>query len=124
MKKIIVVVAIVAPFLCYSQNLKDLKNKAEQKVAQPDSKTNFTEEEAAKALREALKQGAEKGAALVSKTDGYFGNPKIKIPFPPDAKKVEDKFVGFWRIPSDAPYWGLKPNLLGDNLQMIPFPER
>ena len=91
MKKIIVVVAIVAPFLCYSQNLKDLKNKAEQKVAQPDSKTNFTEEEAAKALREALKQGAEKGAALVSKTDGYFGNPKIKIPFPPDAKKVEDK---------------------------------
>jgi len=39
-------------------------------------------------------------------------------------KKVEDKFVGFWRIPSDAPYWGLKPNLLGDNLQMIPFPER
>jgi hypothetical protein len=39
-------------------------------------------------------------------------------------KKVEDKFVGFWRIPSDAPYWGLKPSGLGDNLQMIPFPER
>ena len=91
MKKIIVVLAIVTPFLCYSQNLKDLKNKAEQKVAQPDSKTNFTEEEAAKALREALKQGAEKGAALVSKTDGYFGNPKIKIPLPPDARQKEQK---------------------------------
>ena len=39
-------------------------------------------------------------------------------------KKVEDKFVGFWRIPSDAPYWGLKPSSLGNNLQMIPFPER
>lgn len=91
MKKIIVVLAIVTPFLCYSQNLKDFKNKAEQKVAQPDSKTNFTEEEAAKALREALKQGAEKGAALVSKTDGYFGNPKIKIPLPPDARQKEQK---------------------------------
>jgi hypothetical protein len=39
-------------------------------------------------------------------------------------KKVEDKFVGFWRIPSDAPYWGLKPSGLGDNLQMIPYAER
>ena len=39
-------------------------------------------------------------------------------------KKIEDKFVGFWRIPSDAPYWGLKPSGLGDNLQMIPYPER
>jgi len=39
-------------------------------------------------------------------------------------KKIEDKFVGFWRVPSDAPYWGLKPNMLGDNLQMIPYPAR
>jgi len=39
-------------------------------------------------------------------------------------KKIEDKFVGFWRVPSDAPYWGLKPNMLGDNLQMIPYAER
>jgi hypothetical protein len=39
-------------------------------------------------------------------------------------KKIEDKFVGFWRIPSDAPYWGLKPNFLGNNLDMIPYAER
>ena len=29
--------------------------------------------------------------ALVSKENGYFGNPKIKIPFPPDAQQVETK---------------------------------
>jgi hypothetical protein len=27
----------------------------------------------------------------VSQLDGYFKNPEIKIPFPPDVKKVEDK---------------------------------
>ena len=91
MKSLIIILMALSPILVTAQNLKDLKNKAEQKVAQPASKTNFTEEEAAKALREALKQGAEKGAALVSKTDGYFGNPKIKIPLPPDAQQKEQK---------------------------------
>ena len=91
MKSLIIILMALSPILVTAQNLKDLKNKAEQKVAQPASKTNFTEEEAAKALREALKQGAEKGAALVSKADGYFGNPKIKIPLPPDAQQKEQK---------------------------------
>jgi len=73
------------------QSLKDLKKQAEDKLKQSNVQGGFTEEEAGKALKEALSNGAVKGSQLVSKTDGYFGNPKIKIPFPPDAKKVEDK---------------------------------
>ncbi|GHM99297.1 hypothetical protein WSM22_07870 [Cytophagales bacterium WSM2-2] len=42
-------------------------------------------------LKEALTNGISKGADTLSKVDGYFKNPQIKIPFPPDAKKVEDK---------------------------------
>jgi hypothetical protein len=38
-------------------------------------------------------------------------------------KVVEDKFVGFWKVPSDAPLWSLKPNFLGDNLRMLPYPD-
>jgi hypothetical protein len=39
--------------------------------------------------------------------------------------KVNTKtWVGFWKIPSDAPYWGLKPNFLGDNLNMLSYPGR
>jgi len=91
MKKIIFAFAILAPALCHSQNLKDLKNKASQSVSKPSNENPFTEEEAARALKEALKQGAEKGASLVSKADGYFGNPKIKIPLPPDARQKEQK---------------------------------
>lgn len=37
--------------------------------------------------------------------------------------EVDDrKFVGFWKIPSSAPYYGLKPNFLGDNLSRLKYP--
>jgi len=39
-------------------------------------------------------------------------------------KAIENKFVGFWKVPSDAPYYGLKPNYLGNNLEKIPYPQR
>jgi hypothetical protein len=93
MKKVLPLFLIAVAFSTssYAQSLKDLKKQAEQKLQQIAPASGFTEEEAGKALKEALSKGATKGTELVSKTDGYFGNPKIKIPFPPDAKKVEDK---------------------------------
>lgn len=48
-------------------------------------------EEIAQGLKEALTNGASKSSELVSQADGYFKNPEIKIPFPPDVKKVEDR---------------------------------
>jgi hypothetical protein len=42
-------------------------------------------------LKEALVQGISKGSDNASKIDGYLKNPLIKIPFPPDAQKVEDR---------------------------------
>ncbi len=50
----------------------------------------LTTSEVAEGLREALIQGISKGSDRVSQTDGYFKNPEIKIPFPPDVKKVEN----------------------------------
>jgi hypothetical protein len=42
-------------------------------------------------LKEALIKGISTGSDLASQMDGYFKNPEIKIPFPPEVKKVEDK---------------------------------
>ena len=53
--------------------------------------TPLTTDEVVRGLKEALTNGISKGADLVSKTDGYFMNPEIKIPFPPDVKKVDDQ---------------------------------
>ena len=74
-----------------AQNFNDLKKKAGKQLTLPTAPKGFTEEEAGKALKEALSKGAVNGSATVSKLDGYFENPKIKIPFPLDAKKIEEK---------------------------------
>ncbi|MGI8893752.1 MAG: DUF4197 domain-containing protein [Bacteroidia bacterium] len=49
----------------------------------------LTEAEAGEGIKEALTIGISKGADEVARTDGYFGNPLIRIPFPPQAMKVE-----------------------------------
>jgi hypothetical protein len=51
----------------------------------------LTTEEVASGLKEALIKGISNGADLASQVDGYFKNPEIKIPFPPEVKKVEDR---------------------------------
>lgn len=48
-------------------------------------------EEVALGLKEALTNGISKGSDLVSQVDGYFKNPEIKIPFPPEVKQVETR---------------------------------
>src|SRR5690349_1056007 len=50
-----------------------------------------TTNEVAEGLKEALIKGISNGSDLASMLDGYFKNPRIKIPFPPEVKKVEDK---------------------------------
>ncbi len=41
-------------------------------------------------LKEALNQGIQKGADSASREDGFFKNPLIKIPFPPEVVRVEN----------------------------------
>jgi len=54
----------------------------------------FTQDEAGQAIKEALTKGITHGVDLVSVTDGYFKNPSIKIPFPPQAQQVESALRG------------------------------
>jgi hypothetical protein len=51
----------------------------------------LTTAEVGEGLKEALIKGISNGSDLASQVDGYFKNPTIKIPFPPDVKKVEDR---------------------------------
>lgn len=47
--------------------------------------------EVGEGLKEALIKGISTGSDLASSVDGYFKNPQIKIPFPPEVQKVETK---------------------------------
>lgn len=42
-------------------------------------------------LKEALNVGTKNAVGLASKVDGYYKNPKIMIPFPPEVKNVAQK---------------------------------
>lgn len=51
----------------------------------------LTTAEVAEGLKQALINGISNGSGMASQLDGYFKNPRIKIPFPPEVQKVEDK---------------------------------
>jgi hypothetical protein len=74
-------VAFLAALLttnAYALSLSDLSNK-----------------DANGGLKEALTQGATKAVGLLGKTDGFLGNPKVKIPLPESMQKVEGLMRSF-----------------------------
>lgn len=66
--------------------------------------SGLSQDDATKGIKEALINGVTKGSDLVSKLDGYYKNPEIKIPFPSEAKKVEStlRSIGMGKQADDA----------------------
>lgn len=81
----LLILLITNPVKAYQ--FKDLLKKAEKAL----TSDNLSNAEIEEGLREALKKGISVGSDLASKVDGYYGNPAIKLPFPPDARKVESR---------------------------------
>ena len=59
----------------------------------PSGPAPLTNIEVIKGLKEALSVGTNKSTSLTSKLDGYYKNPEIFIPFPPEAVKVKEKMT-------------------------------
>lgn len=51
----------------------------------------LTNGEVISGLKEALTVGTKNSTSITSKLDGYYKNPEIFIPFPPEAIKVKEK---------------------------------
>lgn len=73
----------LAPIQLNAQLLKEAKNLLNQ------TKSGLSEKDASDGIKEALTKGTENSVKLVSNTNGYFGNPEIKIPFPKEAEEME-----------------------------------
>lgn len=74
----------------FSDFLEELKSA----VLKDDALSN---KDIVKGLKQALDVGTTNAVTYVSKTDGYFNNPQIKIPLPKNVQKVENllRNVGF-----------------------------
>jgi hypothetical protein len=70
----------------FAAGLSDFLKGAQETLSGSGALTN---DEIAAGLKEALGVGTEKAVALVSKADGYYKNPEIKIPLPESVQKVE-----------------------------------
>jgi hypothetical protein len=88
MKKILILSAIMLG-ACTSTQVNQTLGEINKTLG--GSGQGLTTAEVAEGLKEALVKGISTGSDLVSQLDGYFKNPEIRIPFPPDVKKVEDK---------------------------------
>jgi hypothetical protein len=52
--------------------------------------SGLTESDAAAAIRQALERGALAAVSLLGKTDGFLGNPKVRIPLPESLEDAAD----------------------------------
>jgi len=75
----------------YSQAWKDKLKNIEKELIHDKPLSN---EEVISGLKEALTVGTNNSTTLASKIDGFYGNPLIKIPFPPDAAALKERFQG------------------------------
>jgi hypothetical protein len=78
----------------------DILNDA-KKIFSSDDK--LTESEIIEGLKEALEIGSAEAVQAVSRVDGYYKNPNIRIPLPEDIEKAEKymRMAGFGDIVDD-----------------------
>jgi hypothetical protein len=76
---------LIFSFPVHAQFLDDVRKMVIQ------DKGGLTEKDAVNGIREALVKGTGESVKIVSRIDGYFGNPEIKIPFPENARTIESK---------------------------------
>ena len=88
-------------FSSSGQFIKDLKKQAKKALS---TNSSLTEEEVGRGLKEALNKGVDEGVSNVSKPDGYFKDPVIKILMPKEARSVESKLrsIGQGKLVDDA----------------------
>lgn len=90
MKRKHFVVTLLLGSLFLFQGCAQLQQILSQVVSQEPETPTLTLEEVVNGLKEALTVGADNSVNVASKTDGFFKNPELFIPFPPEAIKVKE----------------------------------
>jgi hypothetical protein len=102
MKRLMSIVALIAITLntVSCQTLKErmeaAAKEAENAVKNPSPGGGaLSNDEVIQGLKNALSVGTNNSTGMASKLDGFYKNPSIFIPFPPEAQKMKDKLDEF-----------------------------
>ena len=77
---------LLALAACAERDLRDIYDQVEASVVEAP----LTREEVTAALKDSLARGISRGAASASLKNGYYGDARLRIPFPPEIRKVEN----------------------------------
>jgi len=85
MKLLLIALALISLAGCSEKELRQTYELIDANTRQAP----LTRAEVGAALKDALGRGISRGAAIASADNGYYGNPRLRIPFPPEVDKVE-----------------------------------
>lgn len=86
MKRLVMGFALLALLGCSEKDLRETIEIINASVEE----VPLTQAEVSAALKDSLSKGISRGALVASAKDGYLGNPRLKIEFPPEVKQVEN----------------------------------
>jgi hypothetical protein len=84
---IVLAIVLAAP-ACAQIDFKSIQKQVNKGM---NVKKPLSQDEIVRGLKEALTVGSNNSSSKASALDGYLKNPAIKIPFPPQAKSMEEK---------------------------------
>lgn len=88
------VFTLVVSTSCNSQiDFNKLKKQGTEVLGGVSGNTALTNADIIAGLKEALTVGSKNAGGLASKVDAYYKNPALYIPFPPEAKKVQETLI-------------------------------
>lgn len=97
MKKILFSVAVICTFLVLPASAQDINKSIQTEIDKYTQKKKkvkpLTNDEVIRGLKEALNVGTNNSTASASKVDGFYKNPLVFIPFPPEVEKVKNTAV-------------------------------
>lgn len=90
MKNLVIILMVVFVLPSCSSGQFDL-GKAGKELNKAVNGKTLSNQDVIDGLKQALTIGGQNASGSASKLDGYFKNPSIKIPFPPETKNMESK---------------------------------
>ena len=84
---VMITLLVVSVHTGFAASLSDMVKGAQKALG--GSAGGLSNDEITAGLKEALQVGTEKAVGLVSRPDGFYKNPAIKIPLPESVQKVE-----------------------------------